>query len=171
MPRPRLLIPFAAVGIALLLAGARVPPEPVTAGLQADFLLVTKGERRLTLFHDGRVLRRYRIALGRSPVGPKTLEGDGRTPEGRYLIDGHVRTSAFHLALHISYPNAADRRRAGDRDPGGALEIHGLRNGLGWLGPLHRQVDWTRGCIAVTNAEIEEIAALVPDGTPIEIRP
>jgi murein L,D-transpeptidase YafK len=136
-------------------------------------VLIEKAARRLTLFSGGTPVRTYAVALGSQPVGPKIQQGDDRTPEGSYVIDGRNFHSAYHLALHISYPNAVDRDRAAALgvDPGGDIMIHGLPNGSGWLGPAHRERDWTEGCIAVTDSEIEEIARLVPDGTPVEIRP
>jgi len=139
----------------------------------ADNILVEKSVRRLTLFRGGKPLKVYQIALGSHPVGPKEREGDGKTPEGEYVIDRKIINSGFHRALHISYPNAADRARAASLgvSPGGDIMIHGLKNGFGWLGPLHRISDWTQGCIAVTNAEIEEIWDMVPVGTPVMIVP
>ena len=125
------------------------------------------------LMNKEKVLKTYRVALGGQPKGPKTREGDGKTPEGRYVIDRRNAKSRFHLALHISYPNTSDvdnARKLGV-PPGGDIIIHGLPNGFGWMGALHTKWDWTDGCIAVTNAEIEEIWRAVPDGTPIEIRP
>ena len=121
----------------------------------------------------GQVLRTYKVALGRNPVGPKTRLGDHKTPEGEYVIDAKKNPSRFHLALHLSYPNQADRERAQRENvnPGGDVEIHGIENGLGWIGSLHRDVDWTDGCIAVTDSEIEEIWRAVAVGTPVEIRP
>jgi murein L,D-transpeptidase YafK len=149
----------------LLTAGA--------ATVTADRVVVAKADRTLTLYRGTQVLRTYRIALGRNPVGPKEQEGDGRTPEGVYVIDGRNPQSAFHRSLHVSYPNADDRRRATRRRvrPGGAIMIHGLPNGLGALGAAHVLRDWTEGCIAVTDAEIEEIWRMVPNGTRVEIRP
>lgn len=141
---------------------------------RVEKVLVEKGERRLQLLDaSGAVLKSYTIALGGDPLGHKQREGDGRTPEGRYTIDWRNPQSAYHLSLHISYPDQDDTRRANERgeDPGGMIMIHGMRNGLGWLGFLHQYVDWTDGCIAVTNAEMDEIWRLVPNGTPIEIRP
>jgi murein L,D-transpeptidase YafK len=111
--------------------------------------------------------------LGRNPVGAKTRHGDHKTPEGNYIVDAKKNKSRFHRALHISYPNQADRERV-QRDgvkPGGEVEIHGVQNGLGWLGARHRRIDWTDGCIAVTNDEIDEIWKMVDVGTPVEIRP
>src|SRR5262249_25609436 len=111
------------------------------------------------------ILRSYRVALGREPVGHKLCEGDGRTPEGRYVIDGRNPKSRYYLSLHISYPNAEDvaRAKAAGIEPGGDIMIHGLRDGT------LREGDWTQGCIAVTDEEMDEIWALVPDGTEILI--
>jgi murein L,D-transpeptidase YafK len=132
-----------------------------------------KSERRLLLLRDKETLKAYTIVLGRETHGHKMREGDGRTPEGNYRLDWRNPNSRFHLSLHISYPDDADRARAAGAGvpPGGDIMIHGLRNGLGWIGKLHRFVDWTDGCIALTNREIEEIWRAVDDGTPIEIRP
>ncbi len=139
----------------------------------ADKVVVEKALRRLTLFQNGKSIKTYKVALGKNPVGPKVKTGDGRTPEGIYSIDGRNPNSAFHLALHISYPNAADKAWAKSLGvpPGGDIMIHGIKNRLGWLGSLHRLLDWTQGCIAVTNTEIEEIWKTVPDGTLVEIVP
>lgn len=147
--------------------------EPVPIEQKADRIVVVKSAHTMTLMANDQVLKTYRVALGRGSSGPKEQEGDNKTPEGKYVIDQKNAKSRFHLALHISYPSAADRKHAHDRgvDPGGAIMIHGLENGLGWLGSLQRDVDWTEGCIAVTNSEIEEIWSLVPVGTPIEIKP
>lgn len=139
----------------------------------AEWILVEKSARRLTLFRNNRPLKSYAIALGRQPEGPKRFQGDNKTPEGRYVIDSRKRGSAYHRALHISYPSPDDAAFAAKqkRSAGGDVMIHGLPNGMGSLGKLHLLRDWTAGCIAVTNAEIEEIWRAVPDGTPIEIRP
>jgi murein L,D-transpeptidase YafK len=157
---------------AAFLFQARQKPA-ANAPTNADRILVEKGARRLTLFCAGRKLKEYRVALGFSPVGPKQREGDGRTPEGKYAIDFHKSDSAFHRALHISYPDAADSARAAEAGvaPGGDIMIHGLPNGFSALGPTHHLRDWTAGCIAVTDSEIDEIWGSVADGTPIEIRP
>lgn len=127
----------------------------------------------LTLLRAGKVLKIYKVALGSDPVGPKTREGDGKTPEGAYRIDAKNEHSQFHLALRISYPNAADLQRAKKLgvNPGGDIFIHGLPPEWAWLGAAHRAKDWTAGCVAVTNTEIEEIWKMVPVGTPVEIRP
>jgi murein L,D-transpeptidase YafK len=141
--------------------------------VKADKILVEKAVRRLTLFSGGRKLKEYSVALGFSPIGPKQREGDGRTPEGHYTIDFHKPDSAFHRALHISYPEAADvaRAAAAGLAPGGDIMIHGLPNGRSALGSIDRLDDWTAGCIAVTDFEIDEIWDAVDDGTPVEIRP
>jgi murein L,D-transpeptidase YafK len=141
--------------------------------LLADYVLVEKTKRRLTLFSDGEVLKRYRIALGREPVGAKIRSGDNRTPEGLYYIDYRNEDSDYHLALHISYPNENDIRRARQMgySPGGSIMLHGLKNEDAEIAYYHGYFDWTKGCIAVTNTEIEEIWQLVPNGTSIEIRP
>lgn len=158
--------------VALLASQRRVSPA-LPHGAVADRILVEKSARRLTLFSGERVLRSYPIALGREPVGAKRFEGDGRTPEGLYTITARKPDSAYHLALHISYPSPDDVAFAAEqgRSPGGRIMIHGLPNGLGFVGRSHRLRDWTQGCIALTNAEIEELWRVVPDGTPIEIRP
>jgi len=139
----------------------------------ADKILIVKSTRTMTLYSGNKVLRTYKVALGTVPVGPKRVEGDHKTPEGIYTIDAKNPQSQFHLSLHISYPDAADRERARKlgAKPGGAIMIHGLPPRFAYLGALHRKVDWTDGCEAVTNAEIEEIWKLVPVGTRVEIRP
>jgi murein L,D-transpeptidase YafK len=140
---------------------------------QADRIVIEKSDHRLTLYAGNRVLRRYAVAIGSGGLAAKRRQSDNRTPEGRYRIDWRNPNSAFHLALHISYPSAADTAgaRARGEQPGGDIMIHGLPNGMGVVGALHRRVDWTAGCIAVTDEEIDEIWLAVPDGTPLEIKP
>jgi L,D-peptidoglycan transpeptidase YkuD (ErfK/YbiS/YcfS/YnhG family) len=139
----------------------------------ADKVLIEKKERRLTLLSKGEVIKTYKIALGGNPVGPKERQGDNKTPEGTYIIDSRNRNSNYHLSLHISYPNEKDKMRAKELNvsPGGDIMIHGIKNGLSWVGASHAEVDWTKGCIAVTDEEMEEIDKLVPNGTIVEIRP
>lgn len=139
----------------------------------ADKVLIEKKERRLTLLSKGEVIKTYKIALGGNPVGPKERQGDNKTPEGTYIIDSRNRDSGYHLSLHISYPNEKDKIRAKELgvSPGGDIMIHGIKNGLSWVGASHAEVDWTKGCIAVTDEEIEEIEKLAPNGTIVEIRP
>jgi len=127
----------------------------------------------MTLMSGSKVLKTYKVALGGEPVGAKQQQGDHKTPEGLYSVQAKIPNSIFHLALLISYPNAADRERARKLGvkPGGAVEIHGLGAKYGYIGAAHRLYDWTDGCVAVTNEEIDEIYSLVDVGTPIEIRP
>lgn len=153
---------------------ARPAANPSRAAeAKADRIVVHKKDRTMHLMNRGQILKTYKIALGGAPEGPKQQQGDHRTPEGAYKIDSRNARSTFYLALHISYPNAQDRARARRMgvDPGGAIMIHGLGKALGYVGSLHTATDWTDGCIAVTNEEIEEIWRLVPLGTPIEIFP
>ena len=119
------------------------------------------------------MLREFDISLGLVPNGPKQREGDFRTPEGKYVLDARNANSDFFLSIHVSYPDERDRARARAQgvDPGGQIMIHGLPNGRSWMGKEHIKKDWTEGCIAVTNEEIQEIWQLVDDGTPIEIKP
>jgi murein L,D-transpeptidase YafK len=150
-----------------------IAAPPVAGDVAADRIEAYKAKREMVLLRDGKVIRRYRVGLGQSPVGHKQRQGDSRTPEGLYLISGRNPASAYHLALKISYPNAADIERAqtAGEDPGGDIMIHGLPNQAPESEKRARAADWTAGCIAVTDEEIEEIWRLVPDGTPIEIRP
>jgi murein L,D-transpeptidase YafK len=155
------------------LATAHLDLRPLPPNTIADRVLVEKGARRLTLLNNGAILKSYPVALGREPIGAKEEEGDQRTPEGIYRIDFHKRDSDYHLALHVSYPEQRDVERAAARgvSAGSDIMIHGLPNGRGWIGRFHRRSDWTAGCVAVTDFEIEEIWRAVADGTPIEIRP
>jgi murein L,D-transpeptidase YafK len=138
-----------------------------------DRILIIKSTRTLSLMKGSETLKSYKVALGTQPVGAKDRQGDHKTPEGTYFVDRKVPNSRFHLALHLSYPSASDRQHAEQLgvSPGGDVEIHGLARAFAFLGSAHRRFDWTDGCIAVTNAEIEEIYPLVPVGTPVEIRP
>jgi murein L,D-transpeptidase YafK len=144
-----------------------------TADLPADRIVVHKSKRQMLLVREGKVIRRYKIGLGQSPIGHKERQGDSKTPEGQYTISGRNSESSYHLALRISYPSDADVERAnqaGD-DPGGDIMIHGFPNDEAKSDRHTRTSDWTMGCIAVSNEEIEEIWNLVSDGTPIEINP
>ena len=140
---------------------------------QADRVVVYKGKRELVLMRDGRVLKKYWVSLGFTPRGHKKQEGDGKTPEGVYTIDKRKPRSQFYKALHIDYPNDKDKEQAAARgvSAGGELYIHGLGHTVAWMGAAHVLTDWTAGCIALTNREMDELWAAVPDGTPIEIRP
>jgi murein L,D-transpeptidase YafK len=139
---------------------------------KADRIVVVKSAHTLTLMNNGQVIKTYKVALG-DPKGPKIQAGDKKTPEGTYFVDAKNPHSLFHRALRLSYPNAADRERARKLGvhPGGDIEIHGLPTQYAWMGAAHRSIDWTTGCIAVTNPEIDEIWDYVTVGTPVEIRP
>ena len=138
-----------------------------------DRILIEKSTRRLMLISQGEVLKSYKIALGGNPIGPKVRQGDNKTPEGTYVVDARNRDSRFHLSLHISYPNGRDKKRAKELgvSPGGDIMIHGIKNGFSRVGDAHTGVDWTKGCIAVTDQEIDEIDKLAPNGTIVELRP
>jgi L,D-transpeptidase catalytic domain len=147
--------------------------DPLPEGTAIDRIVVEKSVRKLSIFHNSNRIKSYRIALGLNPVGAKQEEGDMKTPEGIYKIDSRNSQSSFHLALHISYPSDEDNRRAAARrvSAGFDIMIHGIQNGRGWMGAFHRWKNWTAGCIALTDEEIEELWRVTPDGTTIEIRP
>lgn len=170
--------PFAAQAFSLpWLTKAPPPPAPAAApaartgsdGLAADRIVVKKRERRLYLMRGNAPIRTYRVALGYQPTGNKRYQGDGRTPEGRYFIDQRNDRSNYRKALRISYPSPSDRLRArtAGYEPGGLIMIHGQPNNAS----ERRNGDWTFGCIAVTNMEIDEIWNLTNQGTPVEILP
>jgi murein L,D-transpeptidase YafK len=148
---------------------ANRPPS----NLRADRIVVVKSTHTLTLLNQGSVIKTYKIALGGNPKGAKIRRGDHKTPEGEYILDHRNEHSQFYRSIHISYPNREDRARARKLgvSPGGDVMLHGLPNGYGWIGAGHRARDWTDGCIAVTNEEMDEIWRAVPDRTVIEIRP
>jgi murein L,D-transpeptidase YafK len=159
-------------GLALALA-ADAAAQPLPRTVVADRLVVRKHERTMSLYWHGAELKTYRVALGGEPVGAKQARGDQRTPEGVYKVVKHRAKTDFHAALELSYPNADDkaRARAAGVAPGGGIEIHGLRGGFDWLGSAHVLFDWTDGCIAVTNTEIDELVRAAPVGTVVEILP
>ena len=144
--------------------------HPLPASAAADEVLVLKSQRKLYLMQGGKILKRYKVSLGGHPVGPKIREGDRKTPEGKYVLDWHNTESQFYKSIHISYPNENDLARAEKLGvpPGGDLFIHGQPNDF--TGPGKQPGDWTDGCIAVSNQEMDEIWRAVADGTPIEIK-
>ncbi len=152
-------------------AARSIPRDPLSGQpIVADYLVIDKSERLLIAYQSGRPVRAYRgLQFGDAPMGHKRFQGDERTPEGLYTIDTRNPRSSFHLSLRISYPNRQDRAFAGQygRSPGGDIFIHGQPTGR----PGRMRGDWTDGCVALTNAQIEELWQIVPDGTPIEIRP
>ena len=149
----------------------------VTTGIRgaitADSIVVEKSKRTLTLFQSGIAVRVYQVALGKDPLGDKVKKGDGKTPEGVYFIDFKNPQSKYHKALHISYPDAFHAQRANSLgvSPGGDIMIHGLPKAFSKMGAEHRNWDWTEGCIAVTDQEIEEIWSAIPTGAKIQIKP
>jgi murein L,D-transpeptidase YafK len=149
------------------------PMMNVKGVLAADSIVVEKAKHTLTLYQAGFPVRTYAVALGKEPTGDKQRIGDNRTPEGLFRIDFKKAQSKFHMALHISYPDAAhiQRARALGVSTGGDIMIHGLPPAFKDYGPAHREFDWTEGCIAVTDEEIEEIWRAVPQGAPIQIKP
>jgi len=163
--------PAAATSAVRLSPAASAMARPKT--FSADSMVLDKSDRRLTLYHDGRLVKTYEVALGKNPVGTKVRRGDSRTPEGLYFIEGRNPRSKYHLSLRISYPADRDRMRAAKLgvSTGGDIMIHGLPKAFQSVGSLHRQQDWTEGCVAVTNDEIEEIWRSVPNGVWILIKP
>jgi murein L,D-transpeptidase YafK len=149
------------------------PQDAFAKNYKADKVVVIKSKRVMMLLKDGEVMKIYRVALGKNPDGHKVQEGDKRTPEGNYFIVSRNQQSKYYLALNISYPNELDIQNAKKLgvSAGNNIAIHGLPKDLEDLGKFHRRMDWTDGCIAVTNREMEEIWNLVPDGVPIEIKP
>ncbi|MFI5317294.1 MAG: murein L,D-transpeptidase family protein [Myxococcota bacterium] len=164
---------FAVAGALALALAADSFAQPLARAAVADRLVVRKADRTLTLFWHGAALKSYRVALGGRPLGAKQELGDQRTPEGLYLAKRRSKETSFHAALELSYPNPDDlaRAKAAGVRPGSGIEIHGLRDGFEWLGSAHAIFDWTDGCIALSNGEIDELVRAVPDGTPVEILP
>ena len=158
---------------ALLTADLPRPKVGIRSCSVADRVIVEKSARILLLLNHGRKLKTYKVALGGQPLGRKTQQGDHKTPEGNYFLDRRNPRSQFYKSIRISYPSSEDRLRAKKLgvSPGGDIYLHGLPNGYGWIAEGHRLKDWTDGCIAVTNEEMDEIWRTVPNGTPIEIRP
>ncbi len=171
--RVKLFVAFFLTAGILLFPIVRATHATPTPPKQADRIVIEKSKRTLNLMSGNTVLKTYKVALGGQPVGAKQRQGDHKTPEGIYVVDRKNPASLFHRALHISYPNAQDRENARKlhASPGGDVEIHRIGAKYGYLGAAHRLTDWTDGCIAVTNEEINEIWPLVPVGTTVEIKP
>ncbi len=146
---------------------------PAFADSKIDFVLVKKSEKKMFLLSKGKIIKQYKIALGANPKGHKQQEGDERTPEGTYVLDYKKTDSAFYKAIHISYPNKKDIERAKKSgvNPGGLIMIHGQKNGLGWLSGISQLFNWTDGCIALKNKDMDEVWSLVEAGTAIELQP
>ncbi len=162
------------VGMVSLLTACASPHASVDGGAKpVDGILVMKEAHTLQLLSDGRVAREFHVALGRNPKGAKAQEGDGKTPEGSYKLDYKKSDSAFYKGFHVSYPSREDAAAARARgvSPGGAIMIHGQKNGFGWLAFITQRFDWTDGCIALSNADMDVVWSLVNQGTPIRIVP
>lgn len=147
--------------------------DKLPEGIKIDKILVLKSERKMTVFKNGKKLKTYKIALGKEPKGHKMKRGDNKTPEGRYRIVSRNPNSQFYKSFRINYPSNLDKAQAAGLgvDPGGDIMVHGLAPEYAWMGKLHTMKDWTLGCIAVTNEEMDELWDAVPMGTVIEIRP
>ncbi|WP_333625324.1 L,D-transpeptidase family protein [Sphingobacterium siyangense] len=177
-PRNRRIVLKTVISLLVLLClgliGYNLYPEPtLDQHAKVDKLIVYKSKRTLLAYSKGKLLKSYRISLGGQPLGAKEFEGDLKTPEGLYTINDKNQYSSYHKNLGVSYPNEQDIAHAKSlgKDAGGDIKIHGLRNGLGFIGKLQRHMDWTFGCMALTNAEIDELFDAVPIGTAIEINP
>lgn len=143
-------------------------PEKKIGDSKITLIEVFKSKRKMLLYSNGQVVNIYTISLGSNPIGNKTTEGDGKTPEGTYYIEGKNDKSSCYKNLGISYPNASDKK---NHYTGGDIKIHGLRNGFGLIGKFHRLYDWTDGCIGVTDAEMEGLYNSISIGTKIQIHP
>jgi murein L,D-transpeptidase YafK len=167
------------IGVILIATGASIvmynlwPEKKLTTNTKINKLIVFKSKRELLAYTNGQLVKTYSISLGRNPSGDKEFEGDKKTPEGLYYINNKNQNSGYHKNLGISYPNKDDIKQAKliGKPAGGDIKIHGLRNGVGFIGKLHRWFDWTLGCIALTNNEVDELYQAVEIGTPIEIYP
>lgn len=160
-----------------IIAGAVIynlyPEKKLPDNTEIDYIVVKKSDRKLLAYSKQKLVKTYQISLGDNPIGHKAYEGDEKTPEGIYTISAKNPNSGYHKNLGVSYPNAKDIENAIllGKDPGGDIKIHGLRNGLGFIGKFQRFFDWTNGCMALTNTEVDELYAAVKIGTKIDIRP
>ncbi len=157
--------------IKLLITATLLTGLAFNSWAKVDLVKVDKSKRRLYLMEQGQIVKQYRIALGKEPKGHKHTEGDQRTPEGRYILNGVNPESNFYKSMHISYPDMDDLARAEAEgiDPGGDISVHGLKNSFDEEPAFIQSFDWTNGCIAITNQEMDEFLSLVENGTPIEI--
>ena len=161
------------LGLSCLHSGGGIANELSPQHPQADRILVLKSERKLHLYGDGKILRSFDIALGLSPEGPKRESGDLRTPEGRYHLEWKNSESEYFMALKVSYPNERDiaLAAAAGVDPGGQIMIHGDPNNGRYAAMRGQGMDWTDGCIAVSNADMVDIWLMTAEGMPIDIQP
>jgi murein L,D-transpeptidase YafK len=161
------------VAVVLLLVHSMYPGVPLPANMNIDRIEVLKSQRKMSVYSNGVLVRTYKIALGKQPTGAKQQVGDNKTPEGVYTINTKTTESRYHKNLGISYPNETDKNNArmSGAPTGGDIKIHGLQNGLGFIGRLHTVADWTAGCIALTNSEIDDLYEHVSIGISVEIKP
>jgi murein L,D-transpeptidase YafK len=165
------------LAVCLVLAGLMIyyfyPESKLPNAAQIDNIIVYKSRRQMLVYSNGRLLKTYSVSLGRQPVGAKEFEGDNKTPEGIYFINDKNPNSDYYKNLGVSYPNESDIENAKrfGKSAGGDIKIHGLKNKLGFIGKFHRWFDWTAGCIAVTDNEIDELYSAIKIGTPVEIKP
>ena len=163
--------------ISFFIIGAAIynlcPEQKLPQNTEIDYIIVKKSDRQLLAYAKHKLIKTYKISLGDSPVGHKESEGDEKTPEGVYVINAKNPNSGYHKNLGVSYPNKKDIAKAKllGKDPGGDIKIHGIRNHLGFIGNFQRFFDWTNGCMALTNNEVDELFYTVNIGTKIEIRP
>lgn len=148
-------------------------PSAETNLNKIDGIKVVKHERQLYLLSNGSIVSHYPVVLGTNPIGHKQREGDGRTPEGSYVLDRKNKSSQFYRSIHLSYPNAQDIKYANENhvQPGSDIMLHGQRNGFGWLSSIMQRFDWTAGCIALSNEDLDKIWVQINEGTPIIIEP
>ena len=163
----------AAIVVTAILCAGQKTTISAQSTVAVDSIVISKSAHTLSLMSGKTVLKTYRVALGRGSSGAKQFEGDNRTPEGKYIIDEKKTSTKFHKALHISYPNADDRAKAAKlgKSPGADIEIHGLPASFAWVGTTQHVLDWTAGCITLSNDEIDEVWKMVSVGTPVEIDP
>ncbi len=165
-----IIVPISII-LVLIIEGI-YPTRPLQEGVIIDKILVEKSKRKMYVYSNNQLIKTYRISLGKVPNGAKEFEGDKKTPEGLYSINDKNPNSDYHKNLGISYPNKqnVEFARKHNMNPGGQVKIHGLNRKVSWIGRFHLLIDWTAGCIAVTNSEIDELFDAVSIGTPIEIR-
>jgi len=173
MKRIKSIALFIFMAILALVVYYFFPTEKLPSTTKIDSLIVLKSERKMDVYSNGKIVKTYAISLGKQPIGAKEFQGDNKTPEGIYYINDKNPNSVCYKNLGISYPNEEDiaKSKKLGKPTGGDIKIHGILNSKGWVGKFHRWVDWTNGCVAVTNSEMEELYNLVPIGTKIEIKP
>jgi murein L,D-transpeptidase YafK len=169
--KPILIFLFAIILLAIVYN--LYPSEKLKPGEMIDKIVINKSKREMLIYSKGNLLKTYKIALGKNPIGDKQFEGDDKTPEGLYSINDKNPNSSYHKNLGVSYPNGNDSAEAKsfNKPVGGNIKIHGIRNYMGIIGKFHALRDWTKGCIAVSDEEIDELFEHVPIGTPIQINP